>query len=690
MSRDPFGAAALARAARALRCLRGEAPLDGAAVAALAGALAAALRAHTWRPAPADVFEIPKARPGEVRLVARLARPDRVVQRAALAVLQAGPPFAPVVHSYVPHRSALGVVAWLEAAVRRGAWAWSLDVVDFFPSVRHDVLRRGVGEAVDDAAVRRVVELSLDQPVRRRGRVEPNPGGLLQGSLLSPWLSNLYLRDVDAVRAPAGYRRYCDNLFLAGDRRVVEASARALTAELAALGLRVRARPAEPAPASRGIECLGYHIDARGRRPARGTVRRALDRLARRLAAGDLEAARALLRGHRAYFDPTPHGGIMDIDDLLRAGRFREALERIEAERARLAAPDDPELVMDDDEAETLLAAIGGDPERHAEVDDGPRRRVVPRGLEAADLAAHRRGERRLGVLPVDRAGFAHVGVFDVDGLEGPTAATLDDARALAAAARDAGHGAAVEDTGGRGHHVWTRFAEPLPLAEAEDRLEHIARLAGEPPAGVRRELFPSAPDADPSVRLPLGRHPRGERTSAFVGDDGRPLRDGASVLRALRPPSAEDRTPAVRDPAARAVLDGCPLLATLARRAATTGHLNHHERYSLAAVLAPLGPGGVDAVHAVIGRCDNYDHEITQHFVDRLGPRPMGCARLRERHPDLGGDCRCPSAGGGHAYPCPLRFARAGEPAAERSATDLERLIRGLTRSLRRVRGEP
>lgn len=690
--------AALALAARQVRCLRGEDSLEGEEAWQMGQALAAELREGAWHPAPADVFDIAKPGGRGFRTVARLHRRDRAVQRVALAALHRSLPrlFPRVVHSYLPGRSALGLVSWMEARLRAwgGVWAWSLDVVDFFPSLRHDDLFEGVAEVVRSPLLRMILERSITQDVRRGARVQRPTIGVLQGALLSPWLSNLYLRSVDAELPADIYRRYCDNLFLAGSRSQIEDAAETLIIETERLGLRLRARPAEPRRAHVGLECLGYHIDAAGRRPGAGAVSRFLSRVEALLRRDPLRAA-ALVRGFRNYFGTLPGDLTMEIDDLLRAGRFREALMRIEAERR--AREEDAPPAFDDEDAETLLEAIGGDPDRHAELGPGPMRHIVHRGLGRDDLAVHRSGSRQLGVLPVDRAGFAHVGVVDLDGPDDLGATQRDrqvgtgpDAAQIVAAASRRGLPAVVESTGGRGHHVWLPFSRPLPREEAVRRLEHLARDAGPPPSGVRRELFPGEPDTDPAVRLPLGNHPRTGQPSRFVNARGEPLR-GSDVVGALRAPDPEARVPKVRDPAARAVLERCALLTELALRAAATGHLNHHERYSLAAVLAPLGPGGVEAIHAIISACANYDHEVTQHFIDRISPRPMGCVRLKERHPDLAGDCACPSVGGGYDYPCPLRLAgrvRRGER-PERTATDLERLIRGLGRSLRRLRGE-
>lgn len=681
-----FDAGALAEIAAKLPRHRGEAALTPVEALALGRSLAPQLRAGTWQPAPATVFTLPKPGGGS-REVGRLARADRVVQRAVLSVLQGSLPgvFPPVVHSYVRGRGAIQLVSWLQRELVRGGYGWSLDVVDFFPSVLHAPLEAAVQRHVPWSAVRRLLGLAMRQPVSVGGRVYTPARGLLQGGLLSPWLSNLYLRDVDEQVARSGYRRYCDNLFLAGSLPTVERTGRLLAELLRPLGLGVRFRPSWPVPAAKGLACLGYRVSAAGRRPAPEGRRRLVLRLLRRLRRGAVDSARALIRGYRAYFGGGTTRTMEDVDALLRAGRFSEALRRLEEEHERLAeSPDAGDLEAED--AALLVAEIGGDPARHG-VAEGRIHRVEPRGLTAEDAVAHVRGDRSVGVLPLDRDGWAHVGVIDVD--DGDPHVNAADALRLADAVRRQGRPALVERTGGRGHHVWVPLDRPVPADAATAALEAAVAAAGPAPEGVRRELFPSPPDGDPVVRFPLGRHPRTGERSVLLGPAGETL-DGDGLRRVLAGPRGGDGEPRVESPEALRVLTGCTLLGRLARKAVEVAHLGHHERYSLAATLGHVR-GGKEAVHAIIGWCDNYDHDVTQHFLERLAPRPLGCRRLKERHPELAGGCACPGAGDGVAYPCPVRFARlgpAGAPEGARRPADIERLMRGLARSLERLRG--
>ena len=725
-----FEPTVLAQIARTLPLHRDEVRPAEPEIQSLAHDLTAELQSGHYQPQPARLFRLSKPNQKH-RVLAKLIFRDRVVQRGVLRVLRSQLPrlFPHSVCSYVSGRSALDVVLWLEgqlatSCARRPVWAWSLDVIDFFPSIRPDKLADDVAKFVPWSRIRELVIGAIYQPTTGHG-LSPGPGGLglIQGGLLSPWLSNLYLRSVDTqidtrVTHGPGYRRYCDNLFFVGTHRQLETDASLWTRQLAGLGLRARFRPARPARAEQGLECLGYQITARGRGPSRNARRRFIERLIDRLRRRVISAAHALVRGHRNYFG----GQAMDldnIDELLREGRFREAIERLETERAELASddsaqnlhrPPSDEPFGDQEDAAELLGALGGDPSRHVAY-AGLHRETVSRGLTPSDLDDHRRGRRTLGVLPVDRDGWAHVGVLDVDGVaqaaSNRPAITQSYAAQLAGAAHRLGQPTLLEETGGRGHHVWVPLPQPQPAGRATELLETIARQAGDPPAGTRLEIFPAPPDRDPAVRLPLGCHPLTGQRSRLVHSDGRPITERDALRNALRA-ATPGRDVALdlerHPPAVRRVLASCTILSALARKAAELGDLSHHERFSLAATLAHV-PGGPSMVHQIIAWCHNYDYDITVRFLERVAPRPLGCRRLHERHPELAGQCRCPTPIGGLRYPSPVCFARDRSNRSSRTAgpvmtspslqgqsraADLERMIRGLARSLERIRGAP
>lgn len=204
------------------------------------------------------------------------------------------------------------------------------------------------------------------------------------------------------------------------------------------------------------------HVDAFGISPGRRRRAALLRRLAAHMTNARDAAAAVLLRGYLNYHRPLadPEEPFMtdldELDALLRAGRFREALARIDVLAAEAAV---------DDEADEVdhTPALRGDPERHVAL-AGPRRRVVGRGLSARDAAAHARGERTLGVLPGDLAGARPRGRAGRGPAarrpRGPGRGGDHRPRALRCGAhprpRDGDRG-----FGGKGFHVWVPYRRP-------------------------------------------------------------------------------------------------------------------------------------------------------------------------------------------------------------------------------------
>lgn len=688
MSVWPFDAATLARTALTLPRHPEEGALGPAGAERLGIELAHELATGSWSPRPARLFPLARSN-GKVRWVGKLVRRDRVVQRALLTALDGHGVPLPGVTAYVRGRGAWQTIHWLEGQLQHAPTVWSMDVVDFFPSIDHALLWHEVERVVGPAPWRAVLRHCVAWPVVQGGRISVPERGILQGGVLSGWLSNLALTAVDGLLGETAHR-YCDNLFLAGTEAQVRRQGVSLVAALGRLGLRVRIAPPEPGSARVGIDCLGHRVSAQGRAPGRRRMASFLQRLERRLRGGDATGAADLARGHRAFYRDQTWRGVMEIDELLRAGRLAEALERLRAEQVRLAALDET-LELSAEETDLLLAAVGGDPDRHGRwtAGDPAGRSVVSRGLRADDLARHRRGEVSLGVLPVDGRGRAHVGVIDLDG--DPGVDTTHEALRVADQLRAEGRSTLVERTGGRGHHVWVPISTPEPFDQAANRLVRSLQAVGPAPSGIRREVFPSPPDRDPAVRLPLGRHPVTGRPSQLLGPTGQPLRPGELAERL-----DQSTWPDLRWAGPRRILEACGLLAELAREACTTHDLGHDGRYSLASVLATVA-GGSETVHAIIAHCTDYDHGITQGFLDRLHPRPLGCKRLKERHPHLADRCACPRATAELPYPSPVRFAnprpssgpRRAAPDRAADADELERLAAGVRRSLLRLRGE-
>lgn len=342
-------------------------------------------------------------------------------------------------------------------------------------------------------------------------------------------------------------------------------------------------------------------------------------------------------------------------------------------------------------------------------------RRFVPvhRPISEDDWQAHLRGERTLG-LPLIRAGdTVLLGVLDVDVTrkardQEPSLRQELLQRALGTALRlrheleRRGCGSLLELSGAKGYHVWVRLEEPVAAFQLRRWLLERVQGVGEPPEGIRVEVFPNRDrvkdDAlGPIAKLPLGVHAKTGHRCHLLDEKGEPLDDPFEALRqvgrisrsvileamALQEapgadapeeaaeederrdagkPAEEPAAPTLPEigPKPQKVLDGCKVLGYLAKKSRDTAYLDHRERLTLLCTLGHLGDEGRAALHAIIGHTYNYRPEITDRHADRLPEYPMSCPKVKELHPEAAAvaPCTCRFRLGRGAYPTPILYA--------------------------------
>ena len=226
------------------------------------------LIAGLYRPKPARRVSLPDD--PERRIAIPVVR-DRIVQRAVAMVLvdYFDATLSPAAHAYRPHRSVETALARVEYHLGCGRrWFARTDVAKFFDRIDRarllDALRT---DGVDPRVVRLVGRLLAAGAVEGAA-VHDDGVGASQGSALSPLLSNLYLRPVDAALTEAGFAhlRYADDILLLGETEDETTDAMNLLAhEVAGVGLELNARKSRRGHLRDGFAFLGAWFDAEGR-----------------------------------------------------------------------------------------------------------------------------------------------------------------------------------------------------------------------------------------------------------------------------------------------------------------------------------------------------------------------------------------------------------------------------------------
>lgn len=267
------------------------------------------LAAQTYQPGGYHNFVIYETKR---RLISAAPFRDRVVHHALMNVTNSLFERQYAFDSYA-NRRGKGTHKALDRCtyfLRRHRYVMHLDVVQFFPSVDHQILHDILARTLADGASMGLV----DKILASGAGVQKNeydmvyfpgddllaalrPRGLPIGNLTSQHWANVYLNELDQYAKRElkcrAYLRYVDDVLLfADDRQALHEWRQAIVLSLQRLRLTLHENRAQPRPVESGVPFLGFQVfpDHRRLKPRNGRAfQRRLRGLAKALHAGTVE-----------------------------------------------------------------------------------------------------------------------------------------------------------------------------------------------------------------------------------------------------------------------------------------------------------------------------------------------------------------------------------------------------------------
>ncbi len=174
------------------------------------------IREMTYSPGPVRLSTIVNKK-GKRRMIATMNSIDRLICRALVQVLELDiePHLSDVCFSYRRGKSALDAANLAASYMQKGlTWVGELDVENYFDTIPRDRMVSKISEIIQDYLLVSLIKCYVYQSMESDGEVYQSDVGLIQGSPLSPLLSNLYLADLDKklLEKDISFYRYGDDI----------------------------------------------------------------------------------------------------------------------------------------------------------------------------------------------------------------------------------------------------------------------------------------------------------------------------------------------------------------------------------------------------------------------------------------------------------------------------------------------
>jgi len=234
------------------------------------------LKEGNYNPQAIKRVHIPKDG-GKTRPLGIASIEDRVVQTALKLVIEPifEKEFLSCSYGFRPGRNAKDALREIDLLIKTGyAWYVDADIQNYFDTIPKQRIMDQVSVRISDGRVLELIQKCLEQDVMEEGKQWSPTQGTVQGSPLSPLLSNLYLHALDKLMSEKGYKwiRFADDsIAICNSGAEAETTLRDINDWMSKNGLTLhpeKTRTGNCRKTGQGFDFLGYHFE-RGRKTVR-------------------------------------------------------------------------------------------------------------------------------------------------------------------------------------------------------------------------------------------------------------------------------------------------------------------------------------------------------------------------------------------------------------------------------------
>jgi group II intron reverse transcriptase/maturase len=176
------------------------------------------LRNGTYRPGMVKSFEFVNGY-GKRRTIVQLNTIDRFITRLLAQKMSSyiEPVFLADSYAYQNGKGVLDAVQKAKMYMENGYKVIvEIDIKDYFDSISLEILLKKISEYITDHKVLDLIKKYLYCRIMDEDEIKEKTRGILQGSPLSPVLSNMYLHDFDQLLEGKSYHwiRFADNIYV--------------------------------------------------------------------------------------------------------------------------------------------------------------------------------------------------------------------------------------------------------------------------------------------------------------------------------------------------------------------------------------------------------------------------------------------------------------------------------------------